>query len=121
LNGAALVPPPNDNIEEFWRWLETRIDALAELRAPAQSLWDEALLRLQQVDENLRFEISDEQASGRELIVTAAGNAGSFPTADALVSAAPEIKGWTVISLRNLCTSDPRRLDSIDALRRIQV
>jgi hypothetical protein len=94
------MPQTNDKIEEFWRWILTRIVDLGELVTPAQSLWDEVLVKLRQVDESLRFEISDEQGSGRELIVTAEGNAGSFPVADALVSAAPAIKGWTVISLK---------------------
>ena len=91
------MPLTEEEIEEFWCWLTPRIDAL---RVLAQSLWDEVSVRLQQVDENLRFEISDDLGNGRELIVTAEGKAGSFPPADALVSAAPDIKGWKFISLK---------------------
>ena len=87
----------SEEIALFWRWLLTRID---ELRTPASSLWDEVLEGLQKIDENLRFEISDEHGGSRELIVTAEGNAGSFDAADAVVSAAPEIKGWKVVSLK---------------------
>jgi hypothetical protein len=89
----------SDAIKQFWRSFEQKAGALAQVKSADESLYDELLEELQRVDEGLYIEISTPPGQCK-LIITAEGNRELFELVDDVVSAAPQVNGWTVIALK---------------------
>lgn len=86
-------------IEKFWKVVEARRKKLESIESADDPAYDACLEALQAIDEGLYLEISIDE-SPRELIVTAEGEKELFPRADAVVAAAPNLPGWTVLALK---------------------
>lgn len=82
----------------FWTWFRGFAERVPDDDVPG-SLQDELLTQLQCVDPRLYFLLSI-NASPKEFIVTADGDTAAFPAADDLVGVAPEINGWSFLSLK---------------------
>jgi hypothetical protein len=88
------------NVEAFWNWFKVNEAGLRAALGPSDPLWNLALERLHGIDERLWIELSRPDGHIREFIVTAQGNTAAFDVADALIAAAPEMRGWQMIALK---------------------
>lgn len=93
----------------FWTWFRGFTDRLPLGDVP-DPLQDELLSQIQNYDDRLFFLLST-NASPCELIITADGNKDAFHSADALVDAAPQLDGWTIIALKPAMGFDFRHTD----------
>src|SRR5690606_25809348 len=96
---CILVPSPDRcrhgmaAPDDFWRWFCANERQLKDRGHPRrEALADELLERLQQVSEQLWFELGLMKDGSGHLIVTAEGNTGAFADVVALVDAAPAIE-----------------------------
>lgn len=87
-------------IAEFWRWFQSHLVEFGQLVDTESPLWNEALGRLKQLDERLWFMMSQPDRNGREFIVTAEGDSGTFPLAERVIADAPRILGWKFVALK---------------------
>lgn len=94
-----ITPEQERRIGEFWSWFQGRERELAALDDPEDPLWEEALDRLQQVDEGLWFEMPEPGGGERPFVVTADGDTELFELAGAVASRAPALGGWKVVPL----------------------
>jgi hypothetical protein len=94
-DGASSVPA----IDQFWKWFVANSDALRSVVSTHDRVLDELLGCLQRIDARLFFEIAVE-GHPCELIVTAEGLRELFGLCDLVVSRAPEMRGWTISSLK---------------------
>lgn len=86
---------------DFWRWFCANERQLKDRGHPRrEALADELLERLQQVSEQLWFELGLMKDGSGHLIVTAEGNTGAFADVVALVDAAPAIEGWEITAFK---------------------
>jgi hypothetical protein len=86
-------------VTDFWRLFEEKCRALEQITSADDPLYDELLVKLQGIDSGLFFEFAT--APGEcELIITAEGNKSLFGLVDAVVAAAPRIRGWKVFALK---------------------
>lgn len=86
---------------DFWRWFCANERQLKDRGHPRrEALADELLERLQQVSEQLWFELGLMKDGSGHLIVTAEGNTGAFADVVALVGAAPAIEGWEITAFK---------------------
>jgi hypothetical protein len=86
--------------EAFWQWFVTY-----QNRSSGGSVYSDMVesitTTLQSVDRRLGIEISEPNSGGvRDMIITANQNKSLFPLVEALVEAAPQIKGWRFIALK---------------------
>lgn len=82
----------------FWDWFCAFADRLPQGNVP-DAFQESLLSKLHRYDKRLYFLISTNTAQ-RELIITADGNKDAFQSAELLVSAAPNLAGWTFIALK---------------------
>ena len=88
-------------IADFWRLFTEFAPRLAELTTAEDQIYDRLLAELHRVDPGLFIELSaDSDERERELVITADGNSELFALADAVVAAAPRLKGWTILALK---------------------
>lgn len=86
---------------DFWRWFCANERQLKDRGHPRrEALADELLERLQQVSEQLWFELGLMKDGSGHLIVTAEGNTGALADVVALVDAAPAIEGWEITAFK---------------------
>jgi hypothetical protein len=86
-------------VREFWQFFQAHSDELRRAGSADSPTYDQVLEELQKLDENLFFEFSV-GASNAELIITAEGKQSLFPLVEAIVQAAPLVKGWKFIALK---------------------
>jgi hypothetical protein len=98
----------------FWTWFQVFAKRIPN-HGIADELQNELLSHLQCYDRRLYFQICT-NATPRELIITAEGNADAFPSADELVTEAPVIAGWKFISLKPAMGFDFCRTDGVITL-----
>ena len=89
-----------DPHKTFWQWFQGNIDRFNRFEDDQQHLMAELSAQLQQIDDNLVYEISSANSGTRELVISADGIKESFSSVVALTKAAPEIKGWTITAFR---------------------
>ena len=94
---AGMTTP--QAIAEFWKAIARCSDTLAQSSSADDPIYDKLLAQLQQIDAGLFFEFST-GSEDCELIITADGNRALFDLVEAVVSAAPQIKGWKVFALK---------------------
>jgi hypothetical protein len=88
-----------DAIGDFWKAFAQWQTSLAAAESADCPAYDELLACLHRVDQRLWIEFSA-NAQPHELIITADGNREAFPTARAVVDAAPPIEGWKILALK---------------------
>lgn len=96
---AASSSPSDVSIAAFWSWFaghESRWRLVDDATSP---FCDEVLDRLRQLDSRLRFEVCL-NCEPREFVLSAEGCTTLFPVVDAIVAAAPNMKGWDFIPLK---------------------
>jgi len=87
------------SIEEFWRLFKKQAPELAAISSADHPVYDLILEQLQQIDPGLYFEFSSGHGTA-ELIITAEGDSSLFSLVEAIVAGAPDISGWTILSLK---------------------
>jgi len=94
----------SQEISNFWNWFKDNSKQLAALNAPnidedeKDHLLDAMLEVLHRYCDQLYFDIGGEHGEAQELVITAEGNADYFDKVEELISAAPEIPGWSFIA-----------------------
>jgi hypothetical protein len=86
-------------IADYWRLFIELAPRLAELTTAEDPIYDRLLAQLHCVDPGLFIEVSAD-TDERELVITADGNSELFALADAVVAAAPRLKGWSILALK---------------------
>jgi hypothetical protein len=86
-------------ISDFWKLFQKRKSNLEVINSADHLLYDELLEQLQKINSGLYFEFSL-NPEGCELIITADGDRSLFSLVEYIVSAAPNISGWTIFSLK---------------------
>ena len=87
--------------DQFWRWFSENENTLYGFEDDVESVFDAIAQELVKVDENVTFEISTPDASGkRQFVFTAGGLSSSFPAVEQLVDSAPLLERWTFIKYR---------------------
>lgn len=87
--------------DQFWRWFSDNENTLNGFEDDVESVFDAITQELVKVDENVTFEISTPDASGkRQFVLTAGGLSSSFPAVEQLVDSAPQLERWTFIKYR---------------------
>lgn len=86
-------------ISEFWRAFQDNERALAAVSSADEPAYDLLLDRLHRVHPDLYFELCSNPGIN-ELIITAEGDRRLFSLVDSLVASAPDVAGWSVISLK---------------------
>jgi hypothetical protein len=86
-------------VREFWRFFQEHSEELRRAGSADSPTHDQVLEELQKLDENLFFELSP-GSTAAELIITAEGKQSLFPLVEAIVQAAPLLKGWKFIALK---------------------
>jgi len=98
--------------QRFWTWFGEHAKEIGTITKGDEPIAEALVAELQKVDPGLTLELGTTM-SPKELIISAAGIAGRFPTVKRLVAAAPKMPGWKVIAFR------PRKnLDAIDVAGR---
>jgi hypothetical protein len=87
---------------QFWTWFVQENARFRELEVPQkEDLLNELLSALHAYNDQLYFEIGrDDDDRGRELVITAEGNAEHFDAVQALVADAPSIPGWRITAFK---------------------
>lgn len=89
----------SQTIAEFWHVFQQNSEELATISSADHPVYDLILEHLQQIQPELYFEFSSEPGAS-ELIITAEGEISLFPLVDSIVASAPEIPGWSILSLK---------------------
>ena len=97
LNGELIMT--SNAMDGFWQYFQKRESELAKIDTADHPVYDELLEKLQSIDSGLWFEFHTEPGRN-ELIITADGCTSLFPLVEEVVSAAPNIPGWTIIPLK---------------------
>ena len=88
---------------QFWSWFASSQHFYRSMETAADSgrLMNEFEEQLHAIDEDLYFEFSEPMENGgNELVITACGKQDKFDCVRALVAAAPELPGWTIIAFK---------------------
>lgn len=94
-----VMADERQRIEAFWTWFAAHKSEFSKLTLD-DPFWDIALEELKKVDQNLWFELSRDDGTVREFIVTAEGQVSAFPIAEELVHRVPNMEGWVFIALK---------------------
>jgi hypothetical protein len=87
--------------DQFWRWFAKNENALYEFEGDIESGFNAIALELVKVDENVTFEISSPDVSGRrQFVFTAGGIRSSFPAVELLVDTSPQLARWKFVKYR---------------------
>ena len=86
-------------ISEFWKMFQELSNELAAIPSADHPVYDSILERLQRIHPELYFEFSSGDESS-ELVLTAEGDQSLFALVDSIVAQAPEVPGWTIVSLK---------------------
>lgn len=91
--------------EKFWNWFKENNSKYFYLNqiidvGEKENLLDNFLNQLHEYCDKLFFEIGGIPNETQELIITAGGDKNYFDKVDDLVSKAPKIDGWEIISLK---------------------
>jgi len=87
--------------EQFWQWFTENEQTIYDFESNIEEVFDTIAVELVKVDENVTFEISSADESGkRQFVVTAGGIPTSFPAVEKLVDTAPQLPRWTFIKYR---------------------
>ena len=91
-----------DRNKEFWSWFTKHASYLHQnLETDTENIALDIKTHLQEVDENIEFEIPFEYDSeNRPLIISADGDYSLFGKVIEFVESAPSIDGWDVIAFR---------------------
>lgn len=85
---------------EFWRWFLEREDKFYNYEKFHDSLLEESLNRLKDINGDLVFEIGPEIDGKREFIISANGLKEGFSAVIELAKAAPELDRWVIVPFR---------------------
>ncbi len=83
----------------FWTWFAAKEAALRSISGDSDSVCDDLLRAIQQIDKRLYFEMCV-NATPCEFIVTASGHTEVFPLVEAVIAAAPSLRGWAFVALK---------------------
>jgi hypothetical protein len=90
-----------EDISRFWTWFAAHERRLRAMKDSQDALWDTALAELKRVKKGFAFEMSEEAKGSREFVITAQeGDRKLFGVVDAMVAAAPLLRGWTFVALK---------------------
>lgn len=99
-----MAKQANYNTTDFWKWFTTNHSKYLTLddksERECEKLMDEFLEQLHRVSDGLFFQISSNQASKAELIITADGDIDFFEEVEKLVQDAPNYQDWEVIAFK---------------------
>lgn len=85
----------------FWDWFKSNSERYYILDMEDESMFDELISRLKDIDKNLTFEMGPAGNDGvREFIISADGIVESFSSVINLVGLAPALKKWKVVAFR---------------------
>lgn len=85
----------------FWDWFRNNSERYYLLDMEDESMFDELINRLKEVDKNLTFEMGPPGRDGvREFIISADGIIESFSAVINLVELAPKMKKWKIVAFR---------------------
>ncbi len=88
-----------ESIGSFWSWFSAKEPDLRSISGDSDSVCDDLLRAIQQIDKRLYFEMCV-NATPCEFIVTASGHTEVFPLAEAVIAAAPPLPGWKFVALK---------------------
>lgn len=100
---ALLLPlraHADDQVDAFWRWFTTHQAELRTIRTAREPIADALATQLHAIDRNLTFETGEPAPKLRELIISADGVRGAFPSVQRLMVAAPKLPGWKLTGFR---------------------
>jgi hypothetical protein len=87
--------------DQFWHWFAQNEKILYEFEDKVESVFDAIAIELVKVDENVTFEISSPDESGRRhFVITAEGVRSAFPAVERLVDTAPQLSRWNFVKFR---------------------
>lgn len=91
--------PMKEAIERFWHCFLDRKSEVENMASADDPAYDEILAVLQEIDPGLFFQFSTAPGQN-ELVITAEGEMSLFPLVEEVVSLAPAVEGWTILSLK---------------------
>jgi hypothetical protein len=106
VGGCKKQPAANAADVAFWRWFAAHQGEVAKVQKADEPVANQLAAELHKVDPRLTFELGVDPKGPHELIVSAGGVQGAFPTVKRLVGAAPAIAGWKVIAFRPRKSTD---------------
>lgn len=84
----------------FWSWFLTNEEKLFQFENQEEVVLDETLNALQQINDELVFEIGPAIGGLREFVVSANGAKTAFADVIEIVKSAPELDRWIVVPFR---------------------
>lgn len=89
------------NTDQFWLWFARNENTIYDFEEDLQTVFDAIAVELVKVDENVTFEISSPEDSGkRQFVFTAGGIRSSFSAVEQLVDTSPQLGRWTFVKYR---------------------
>lgn len=84
----------------FWSWFKVNSDRIYNFEEDREKIFNEIIMELHRVDENLSFEIGPVIDGKREFIISADGIYSSFSSVEKLYDERIELDQWTIIKFR---------------------
>ena len=95
------ISKEKDPISNFWNWFVNNKTKLENINDNNRDeLLDAVLEQLHKINDGLSVEISNEFEGIRDIVISAEGDKSNFPIVTKIVSAAPQIQGWTITAFR---------------------
>ncbi len=90
-----------DPIEKYWNWFTINKDKLNNIdESNKDQKINMILSELNKIQPELSVEISNEENSIREMIISPEGDRKKFKIVQSIVEKAPKIEGWRIIAFR---------------------
>lgn len=94
LSACSASAATNADIQEFWSWFQKNELGSNNLSVDPSELSQ----RLHKIDKRLVWEITSSSSEKQELAISANHHSDLFPVVEQIVSTAPDLKKWEVVS-----------------------